>query len=46
MTVLLLIYVAAFVAAVLHAAKPPVPIWIAVVLLCIAGLIQVLPTGG
>ena len=43
MTVLLLIYLAAFIAAVASAIKPPVPLWIAVVLLCIAGLLQTLP---
>lgn len=44
LTVLLILYVAAFICCLASAANPPkVPLWISVILLCIAGLLAHLP---
>jgi hypothetical protein len=45
MTVMALLYLAAFTAAVI-AAIGKAPLWVAVILLCIAGLLTVFPLGG
>lgn len=45
LTALLLLYVSAFIAAILSKTTPHVELWVSVLLLCIAGLLQVMPLG-